>query len=134
MSSIHLFTIPGSPRLVTISGTPLCPALFRNSCVSECERENGRKKREMGAYFLGHKSPCCHCAHKFYLLRERGIQKKRKVITTGRLNKEQRISIDLQRKAIGWFSNYIHSSIHLYLSLCNFRSVLDTELIMGFQP
>jgi len=36
--------------------------------------------------------------------------------------------MDLQRKAIGWFFNYMHSSIHLYLGLFNFRSMLDTEL------
>lgn len=33
MSSVYLFKIPGSLRPVTISGTPLSPALSRTLCV-----------------------------------------------------------------------------------------------------
>lgn len=93
------------------------------------EREKERKKKKMGAYFLGHETSCSHCAQIQHA--ERKKYTKEKESDNHRLREQRaKISVDLQRKAIGWFSNYIHCSIHLYLSLCNFRSLLDTELIM----
>lgn len=115
MSSVHLFKIPGSLKLVTISGTPLSPAL-------------SRKRQEMGCYFLGRETSRCHRAQ--ILHAEKKYTKEEKSDNHRLPEQRAKISMDLQREAIGWFSNYIHSSIHLYLSLCNFHSVLDTELIM----
>lgn len=49
MSCVCLFEIPGSLSPVTISGTPLSPALFR-------------KRQELRRYFLGRENSRCHCA------------------------------------------------------------------------
>ncbi len=92
----------------------------------EWEREKGGRH---GSIFSRSETSCCHCAQTQHA--ERKKYTKEKESDNHRLHEQRaKISMDLQRKAIGWFSNYIHCSIHVYLRWCNIRSLLDTELIM----